>query len=149
ELLAEDGQLQRQKVAHEDPARVELAREVLRRYPPRPDDEWGLMKVVRTGRPVVSFEISDEQLAHRARDEEHLRILRELGLRSAMLIPLTARGRTLGALTLIMAESSRRFGEDDLRLALELGSRVALAVDNARLFAEAREAARRREEALQ
>jgi signal transduction histidine kinase len=149
DLVAEDGSLQRLEVAHRDPARVELARELQRRYPPRPENPRGLIKVLRTGEPEAAFEISDEQLAAAAQDEEHLRLLRMLELRSAMIIPLRARGRTLGALTLIAAESGRRYDDDDLRVALELGARIAVAVDNARLFAEAQEAVRHREEALQ
>ncbi len=148
DLIAEDGRLQRLDVAHRDPALVELAREMQRRYPPRPDFPSGLMNVLRSGEPAVAYDISDEMIASTAQDAEHLRLLRMLDLRSAMIIPLKARGRTIGALTLIAAESARRYDDDDLRVALELGSRIALAVDNARLFAEAQEAVRRREEAL-
>ncbi len=147
DLLAESGELQRLEVAHKDPAQVELIRELQRRYPPHSDDH-ALMKVIRTGEPAVAFELTDEQLVQSARDPDHLRLVRSLGLRSVMIIPLTARGRTLGALTLIAAESARRYDQDDLHSAMELGGRVALAVDNARLFAEAQEAGRRREEAL-
>ncbi len=147
DVLAGDGQFQRLEVAHKDPARVEMAREMQRRDPTRPDAPYGLMNVLRTGEPEWAYEINDEQIAA-AQDEEHLRLLRMLEIRSAMIIPLKARGRTLGALTLVAAESARRYDDDDLRLAPELGSRIALAVDNARLFAEAREAVRRREEAL-
>ena len=148
ELLGEDGQLQYREVAHSDPAKVELAREYRRRYPARPDDRVGVMRVFRTGQPEFFPEVSDELLVRGARDQEELHRLRELGLRSVMIVPLTARGRTLGTLTLVTAESSRRYGEDDLRLALELGSRAALAVDNARLFEELRANDRRKDEFL-
>ena len=148
ELLGEDGQLQYREVAHTDLAKVELAREYRRLYPARPDDRVGVMRVFRTGQPEFFAEVSDEHLVMGARDQEELRRLRELGLRSVMIVPLTARGRTLGALTLVTAESSRRYGEDDLRLALELGSRAALAVDNARLFEELRANDRRKDEFL-
>src|SRR5205814_5270443 len=90
DLLAESGELQRLEVAHKDPAKVESIREFQRRYPPRPDDP-GLMRVLRTGEPVVAFDVSDEQLAQAAREPEHLRRLRALELRSVMIIPLTAR----------------------------------------------------------
>jgi PAS domain S-box-containing protein len=148
ELLGEDGQLQYREVAHSDAAKVELAREYRRLYPARPDDRVGVMRVFRTGEPEFFAHVSDEHLMMGARDPEELRRLRELGLRSVMIVPLTARGRTLGALTLVTAESSRRFGEDDLRLALELGSRAALAVDNARLVEELRANDRRKDEFL-
>jgi PAS domain S-box-containing protein len=148
DLLAENGELQRLEIAHKDPAKIEFIREIQRRYPPLSDDH-ALMKVIRTGEPIVAFELTDQQIVRSTRDPDHLRLVRSLGLRSVMIIPLTARGRTLGALTLIAAESARRYDQDDQHLAMELGGRVALAVDNARLFAEAQEAARRREEALQ
>ena len=148
ELFGEDGQLQYREVAHADPAKVELAREYRRLYPARPDDRVGVMRVFRTGQPEFFAQVSDEHLVMGARDQEELRRLRELGLRSVMIVPLTARGRTLGALTLVTAESSRRYGEDDLRLALELGSRAALAVDNARLVEELRANDRRKDEFL-
>jgi len=148
DLLLDDGQVQHLEVAHTDPAKLELAREYRRLLPARPDDWVALMRVLRTGQPEIIAELSDHDLAMRARDEEELRRLRELGAQSVMIVPITARGRALGALTLVMAESLRRYGEDDLRLAIELGYRAALAVDNARLLEEARQAGRRREEAL-
>ena len=148
ELFGEDGQLQYSEVAHTDLAKVELAREYRRLYPARPDDRVGVMRVFRTGEPEFFAEVSDELLMMGARDEEELHRLRELGLQSVMIVPLTARGRTFGTLTLVTAESSRRYGEDDLRLALELGTRAALAVDNARLVDELRGNDRRKDEFL-
>jgi PAS domain S-box-containing protein len=148
DLVTDDGEVWYREVAHTDPAKVELAREYRRLYPARPDDRVGLMRVFRTGKPEFFANVSDEHLVMGARDHEELRRLRELGLRSVMIVPLVACGRSLGALTMVLAESSRRYGEADLRLALELGSRAALAVENARLFAEAQDAVRRREEAL-
>jgi PAS domain S-box-containing protein len=100
---------------------------------------------MRVGRPAFYPEITDEMLAATARDEEHLRLLREIGFTSVMLVPMIARGRTLGVITLVSAESGRRYEEDDLRLAEELARRAALAVDNAKLYEEAqREIAERR-----
>jgi PAS domain S-box-containing protein len=80
-----------------------------------------------------------------ARDEEHLRLLREIGFTSVIIVPMTTRGRTLGAITLVSSESGRRFGEADLELAEELGHRAALAVDNARLYEEAQKEIAERE----
>jgi PAS domain S-box-containing protein len=93
--------------------------------------------VIREGRPAFYPEITDEMLEATARDEEHLNLLREIGFTSAMLVPMIAHGRTLGVITLVSAESGRRYEEDDLRLAEELARRAALAVDNARLYEEA------------
>ncbi len=133
-IAQEDGRLQQLAVAHVDPARVELARELNRRYPPDPDAPRGVPQVMRTGEPELIREVTDELLVAAARDEEHLRILRELGLRSGLVVPLVARGRTLGAITLVYAEGERRYGESDVTLAVELARRAAMAVDNARLY---------------
>jgi PAS domain S-box-containing protein len=148
DLLSEGGLPRRIQVAHKDPAMVELARDFRRRYPPSADDQRGVMKVLRTGEPEVVPEITDEMLVRAARDEEHLRSMRSLGLRSLLIVPLAASGRTIGALTLVMTSSARRFNDADLGVAVEIASRAALAVENARLFAEATEAIRVRDEAL-
>jgi serine phosphatase RsbU (regulator of sigma subunit) len=128
------GAIENVVVAHSDPSRVEQARELQRRYPPDPSERTGIPNVMRTGRSELYREVSDALLVQAARDEEHLMMLRGLGIRSAIVAPLIARGRTLGALTLVTAESGRRFGEADLALAEELGERAGLAIDNARLF---------------
>lgn len=149
ELLNDDGHVEYLQVAHADRAKVELADEYRRMYPPRQDDQSGLMNVFRTGEPEFWPEVTDEQLVVNARDHEELRLLRALGKKSVMIVPLSARGRNSGALTLVLSESSRLYGEDDLRLAVEIGSRAGLAVDNARLWEETKKAVQERELALQ
>ncbi|MBI4279370.1 MAG: GAF domain-containing protein, partial [Armatimonadetes bacterium] len=134
DLAGEDGTFRRAAVAHVDPAKVRWARALQERYPPDPHATRGIPHVLRTGRPEMYTDIPDSLLAAVARDEEHLRILREVGVTSAMIVPMVARDRTLGALTFVAAESGRRFDTDDLALAEELARRAALAVDNARLF---------------
>jgi serine phosphatase RsbU (regulator of sigma subunit) len=123
-------------VAHVDPARVEMARELQRRYPPDPSAPTGIPNVMRTGRAELYREIPDELLQRSARDGQHLDLLRGLGLRSVVIAPLMARGRTLGTLTLVAAASGRRYDEADLHLVEEIGERAGLAIDNARLFRE-------------
>jgi signal transduction histidine kinase len=146
--VLDDARIAPVTVAHCDPAKVELARELQRRYPLRPDRPSGAPNVLRTGRAELYEQISDELLAVNAADPERLRILRELGLRSALVVPLRARGRTLGALTLALAESQRRYGAADLVLAEELGRRAGIALDNARLYMEATDAIKARDEFL-
>jgi CHASE3 domain sensor protein/anti-sigma regulatory factor (Ser/Thr protein kinase) len=138
ELVAEDGALRNVAVAHIDPGKVELAREMQVRYPPRDDSPTGPANVVRTGEPELYREIPQEMLEAGAQDREHLRLIRELGLVSAMAVPLTARGRTLGVITLVSAESGRLYGPDDLEYAQDLAGRAALAIDNARLYGQER-----------
>lgn len=135
DVLEADGSVRRLAVAHKDAAKVALANRMRRRYPPE-NAERGLGKVLRTGRPELYAEIADEDLETLAFDEEHLRTLRALGLRSGMWVPLTARGRTLGAITFASSDSGRVYGPTDLSLALELGRRAGVAVDNARLYEE-------------
>ncbi|MCU1280727.1 MAG: Sensory box histidine kinase, partial [bacterium] len=146
--VLERGQLRQVAVAHVDPAKVEYAHELQRRWPPDPNASTGSPNVLRTGKSELYADIPDELLVQLISDREQLRVMRDLGLRSALTVPLTARGRTLGALTLIWAESGRRYGADDVPLMEELGRRAGLAVDNARLYDEAQSAIRLRDEFL-
>jgi PAS domain S-box-containing protein len=134
------GALEQAAVAHADPARIAWARQVRRDYPPPPDAPMGAPAVVRTGRAEFYPEITDAMLVTSARDAGHLALLREVGFTAAIVAPLAARGRTLGALSLISATPGRRFTADDLALAEEVGRRAGLAIDNARLHAAARAA---------
>ncbi len=137
EIANEDGTTRQVGVAHVDPAKVRYAEELRKRYPPRPEERHGVLEVIRTGKAEFIPDIPDELLVASTRDAEHLRIARELGLSSAMILPLTVRGRTVGALSLVNAESRRRFTPEDFTLAEQLAARAALAVDNARLYREA------------
>jgi serine phosphatase RsbU (regulator of sigma subunit) len=128
--LADEGGIRSVAVAHAQPEKVRLAEELRERYPPDPDEPTGLANVIRTGHPELYSRIPEELLTAGARDEEHLRILRELGLTSAMVVPLRAHGRTLGAITFVSAESGRRYTEADLAFAQELAGHAALAIDN-------------------
>jgi signal transduction histidine kinase len=149
DILDEGGQVRRLAVAHPDPARVQQALELARRYPLDPDEPHGVARVLRTGEPDWMELLPDEVLVASARgDEERLRLYRALGLRSYVCVPLRARGRVLGALSLVYAESGRRYGEADLRLAEDLGQRAGLAVDNARLYSASQAAVRLRDEFL-
>jgi PAS domain S-box-containing protein len=132
DLVTSDG-LERVAVQHVDPARVELARELQQRYPPSNPDV-GVYGVLRSGRPALYREISDELLEAGAQDASHLGLLRSVGLRSAMIAPMTLHDRVLGALTFVSAESGRRFDDHDLALAEDLALRAAAAVERARLY---------------
>ena len=145
DILEEDSSVERLAVEHPDPRKVPLAHKLEDHYPPVPDESGGVQGVLREGRPVFYPEITDEILEAAARNDEHLELLREIGFTSVILVPMTARGRTLGVVTLVSAESGRRYEEADLQLAEELARRAAVAVDNARLYEESqREIAERR-----
>ncbi|MBD0356658.1 MAG: GAF domain-containing protein, partial [Rubrobacter sp.] len=137
DVVAEDESTHRLAVEHQNPEKVRLAHELQRRYPPDPGARQGTPQVLRSGRSEFYPEITEEMIEAAARDEEHLRLLREMAFASLIIVPLVARGKTLGAITLVSAESGRRFGEADLRVAEELARRAALAMDNAKLYEEA------------
>jgi GAF domain-containing protein len=139
--IVEGGALRTLAVAHADPAKVNWAWQLQRRWPLDPEATTGSASVVRSGRSELYPEITDEMLVATARDEEHLRVARELGLSSALTVPLTARGRTLGALSMIRAGSGPAYGPDDLAVAEDLGRRAGMAIDNAVLYRSSRDVA--------
>ena len=147
DVVGEDGSVRRLAVEHQDPEKVALAYEIQRRYPAPADAPRGVPHVLKTGEAEMVEEIPDELLVRSVRDGRQLGMLRELGLRSYMVVPMIARGRTLGAITLVSAESGRRYGPEDLEQAETLVRRAAMAVDNARLYEEARREIAEREKA--
>jgi PAS domain S-box-containing protein len=148
-VAAEDGSLQPLAVAHRDPEKVRWARELLQRYPVLRDESGGAAAVARSGRPDLQREVTDAMLEAGAQDAEHLAVLREVGLRSYICVPLNAQGRILGTLTLLTTqESGRVYDATDLATAEMLGRRAALAIENARLFRTAQEANRLKDEFL-
>ncbi|MGN6187411.1 MAG: SpoIIE family protein phosphatase [Conexibacter sp.] len=131
------GEVQSVAVAHVDPAKVALARQLRARYPVRLDDPEGMPAVVRGDSPtIVVHEIADDELIAYARDEEHLAMLRGIGFSSLIIVPLAAGGQTLGALTLVRSKPGRTFDDADEQLAQELGRRAGTAVLNARAYTE-------------
>jgi len=149
DLLDETGEeLRRIAAAHVDPDKVRIANDSHRRFPPKRSSQRGPWTVVRHGKsrfvPILTEEIIEEY----AHNEEHLAMLRKLDLRSYIAVPLSARGRAFGVLTFIAAESGRRYTEADLVVAEDLAHRASVAIENARLFHEVREADKRKEEFL-
>ena len=148
DVVNEDGDLRRLAVAHLDPRKVELVHEIMRRYPPAPDAPSGTARVARTGQPETVFDITDDMLVRGARDEEHLRLIRALELKSYICVPLAAAGKTLGVLTFATAESGRSYSASDVALAEDLAHRAAVAVENSNLYRALKEADRRKDEFL-
>ena len=136
DLRSTNGGIDRVALAHADPGMVTRLEELARRDPPDHDAPRGVPNVLRTGTPEMYEEIPDALLRDAAVDDEHHRLLGELQLRSAMLVPMIARGRTIGALSFATGPSGRRFDRHDLELAKELARRCASAIDNARLYRE-------------
>lgn len=134
--LLRDGQLETVGVHHRDPETTEWARSMVDAFPTRMDAPTGTANVVRTGQSEIYPFIPAELVEAAATDEEHLTLLRRLGLTSAILAPLTGRHGVTGALTLIHAESGRRYRNEDLVFLEEMADRVALALDTAATFEE-------------
>jgi GAF domain-containing protein len=146
--IVERGALTTLAVAHNDPAKVAWAWELQRRYPPDRNAASGVPQVVRTGVSELYDVISDDMLVAGARDEEHLRLSRELHLRSAIVVPLTVHDRVLGAITFVRAETGRSYGAADLSVAEDLGRRAAMAIDNAQLHSSTSDVARELQRAV-
>jgi PAS domain S-box-containing protein len=148
DVVQEDGELARLAVAHVDPGKVELAREVRRRYED-PSAPYSAISVIRTGSPALIPEITDAMVVASAQgDLERVAMVRSLGLQSYLCVPMVSGGRVRGALTLAVGESGRRYGEDDLKFAMDLATRAALAVENARSYQELERANRLKDEFL-
>src|SRR5262245_6740280 len=137
DMVGDDGGIQALAIAHEDPEKVAWASAFRTRYPVQSGADRGVSNVIRTREAELYQTISEGALASGSQDDEQLRILRELGPSSAMIVPLAAHDRTLGAITFVMTESGRHYSETDLTLAEDLARRAALAVDNARLYRQA------------
>jgi PAS domain S-box-containing protein len=136
DVIEEGGRVERKALAHPDPELRQKAIDISKRYPPDPDAPAGLYQVIGTGRAELYPEIPDELLREGTQDEEHYDAIQEIGMRSAIIAPMTTRGRTFGAITFVNGPSGRRFDEQDVELAQELARRCATAVDNARLYTE-------------
>jgi PAS domain S-box-containing protein len=148
DLLDDAGVIEMVAAAHVDPAKVAWAFQLRRDYPLDPEGPAGAPYVTRTGEPQLFADIPDSLLEALSRTPEELAILRGIGYSSVMVVPLRARGRVLGALSLVAAGSTRRYGADDLAFAQELAGRAAVAIDNARLYRDAQAARETAEEAI-
>lgn len=140
-----DGGVREVTVADVDPELEDLTRVMRQRYPPLYESH-PLEEVRRTGRALIMPELDDLALRRMTVDDEHRRIIKRLGWRSTLFIPIVAREDMLGVLT--CCSRTRSFGDEDLALAIELAHRAALAIDNALLYRRAQQATRSRDEVL-
>ena len=146
DVFDEEGELNLIAVAHVQPEKIQLARELRRRYPAPDDAPTGIRAVIRTGKTEFYPEITDAMIEATAVDEGHLNLVRGLDLHGVIIAPLTAADQIFGALTLVSSRRTRRYTEADVALAEELAHRAALAIQSARLYAVEQEARRRAEE---
>lgn len=140
-----DGQVHRIAGAHANPTKRPLLDTLAERYPARVGGPSPASEVLGSNQPRLIPELPDEDVRKLCEDEEHARLIRALGTRSTISVPLIARGNTLGVLTLGSGAPGRRYGEKELELTLEVARRASIAYDNARLYQQAQEAARIRE----
>jgi PAS domain S-box-containing protein len=146
DLMEPTGEIRRVAVEHPDPSKVEFVRRLQAEYPTDPDAPHGVHHVIRTGEIQFIAEIPDALLEAAARDVEHLRIIRELRLRSYICAPLRTDGAPMGAITFVYAESGRTYGEADLAFVEDVARRAATAIENARLVRKIEEARDRMQE---
>ncbi|MBW3571803.1 MAG: GAF domain-containing protein [Gemmatimonadetes bacterium] len=147
DLVEEDGSIRRVAAAHAHPEMEGAAQELLR-FPPRPGASSGVGQALESGRAVLCNAVSEEMADAAAVDADHRAVIRRLGVRALLVVPLVARGHTLGAITVGACAPGRRYQDGDRELAEDLANRAALALDNARLYRQACRALRAREEVL-
>jgi PAS domain S-box-containing protein len=149
DMVQEDGSVERLKIAIADQSKEPLAHQLQLRHPVlKPDDHHTILNVLRTGRSWIDPKVSDARLVGEGRDPEHVEILRKLGFKSEMVVPLVARERVLGTITFVYGASGSSYGPAELALAEDLARRAAAAVDNARLYRDAQAAVRARDQFL-
>jgi PAS domain S-box-containing protein len=140
DLVNAIGQFDLVEVYHKEPPKIQWATVLREKFPIDPDASTGVPNVVRTGNSELYAEITDEMLIASARNEEELNIARQIGFSSLMVVPLIASGRTIGAISFVSTESGRKYDQQDLALAEEVGLRAGAALENARLYRDVKQA---------
>ena len=135
EMPRDDGRIERVAIAHRDPVMLARARELRRRFPISFDSDSPISTVLRTGEPLL-IEVGESGLREIASGDEQLVALREAQIAAAIIVPMAAAGRTVGVLNFVNHVGARVFDAEDLRVAIELARRAALAIENARLADE-------------
>jgi signal transduction histidine kinase len=134
DLVGDDGEIRRVAAAHADPAKDEAARELARRFSPDRRGHHPVARALRSGRPELASELSAEALETIAPDPAHRELAHAMAYASYLVVPITARERTLGAISLVSAGSGRRYTAEDVPLAEDIARRAAVAIDNVRLY---------------
>ncbi len=137
QVIDAEGRIHPVEIAHGDAAHASLMRELFRRWPSDPNRHGSAASVARSGKSVLIPHITDDMLADRVDDASFASAMREMRLHSSIAVPLQARGRTIGALTVMSAQSGRVYDEADLRFAEDIASWAAIAIDNAELYRQA------------
>ena len=147
-LDGDEAKLRRVAIAHSNADEIAILRDLGERYPPRPQNEVGSHHVLLNNQPELVEVMDDTILQRIAHNEEHLQVLRSLGFRSYVCVPLRLDGVIAGALTFLTAESKRTYDRIALQAAVDIAYRAGIAMDNASLYDQLREADRRKDEFL-
>jgi signal transduction histidine kinase/CheY-like chemotaxis protein len=147
-LIDPDGTIRYVEQVHVVPTKAEMVRQLRRRYPLTWETDHPMVDVLRSGRPYLNNTAVPRIRKHVAHDSEASAIIDFLGFHSVLIVPLKVRGIVRGALSLIISESERQYDEQDLLFAEEIANRAAQAIENARIYGEAQEAIRRKDELL-
>jgi signal transduction histidine kinase len=135
-------------VVHTSRETQDHMRQLRDKFPPQPNERNGASNVMRTGVAELHSVIDESLMTNVEMDADRRALVRKIAPRSSMSVPLKARGRTFGAITVVNTRADRRFDDEDLALLGELAGRAALALDNARLYRDAQEANRTKDEFL-
>ena len=127
DVVDEKGGLRRVASAHNNPAKEKLMVELQEKFPPDWDSPQPSARVLRTGKSELLQEVTDELMAERVRNPQHMKLIKDIGINSHIAVVLSARGNKLGAISLGLSEGDGKYGPDDLSLAEELGRRAAFA----------------------
>lgn len=144
-ILRDENTIQRLGFIHRDPSRATLLESTPEIQPINLQPRYMVLAVLRSGQTECYNDVSDEMLREATCDELLFRIAKQLGFSSYICVPLRVRDHVLGALTLAIADSGRRYDSVDVELVEEIARRAALAIENARLYEEAQEAIQTRD----
>lgn len=147
DLIEKNGSIRHVAVVEKHHQKTALSQKILH-SPPNPKAEYGIYAVVRSGKPLLISPVTKEWILNVAKNEEDIHIYHEMNLQAQMFLPLISRGKTVGVLWLASRDPNRLYNKKDLIWAQELAKRAAVAVDNARLYKEAQDAVRARDEFL-
>ena len=148
DMADSDGRVRRIAAAHVEPGKAALVQQLRERFSIHSDASRGVSRILQTGESELIAEFTDELLAESVRDKDQLDLIRQVGLRSYIGVPITAHGNVLGAIVFVATATGRTYGSADLTVAEDLAHRTAVAVENAQLDDKLREADRRKDEFL-
>lgn len=134
-VVEREGNVKAGTVAHVDPERVKWVKQIQQRYPIEPEADTGVNRILASGKPELDSVVTEEMVLAAARDEEHAEVLRQLNVKSVLIVPLRSRAEVIGTITLISGQPGR-YQQSDVEFMMELAHRAALAYDNARLHEE-------------